>query len=157
MSLLIPRRSIDALRKSIDVVLSCYGIPCTLYIPDLSSYNAAEVLDVYSTPQDYTHTQYTTNVYPEWKPSLHRIKQLGIYAEGESPMIAWFGRTAVNQAGATVDVSISIRSYFEIETEMMPENTNVNNQFEIVDVLPYKFHDAVIKQGFVIAPRRVEI
>jgi len=73
MSKMIPRRSIDVLRNYVDVSLDNYGIDCTLYIPDAASYNAAERLDVYATPDDYTYVPYTTKVFIEWGPYTYRL------------------------------------------------------------------------------------
>ena len=67
MSKLIPQRTMDALRNMVDVSLSVIGIDCTLYIPTVTSYNAAEKLDIYAVPSDYEYEEYTTQVYIEWK------------------------------------------------------------------------------------------
>lgn len=156
MSRAIPRESIDALRQQVDVALENYGIACTLYVPSTSSLNDAETLDVYTVPTDLDYTAYQANVFIEWSPNTHRVRKLGVFTEDESPMLAWFGRKA-SLNGTEVDVDIVPRSYFRVDLEFVPGNQKQNGEFEIVDQIPGKLHDAVIRKGFLITHRRVDI
>lgn len=156
MSKMIPRETIDALRHQVDISLDNFGIDCTLYIPDPDSYNAAEKLDVFATPNDYSYTEYSAKVFIEWNPSTYRLKKLGVFVEDSIPILAWFGNKAVNQADEKVDVDVILHSYFEISPEFIPENQQVTQQFEIVNNIVKGLHDAVIRKGYVIVPRRVQ-
>lgn len=153
MSRMIPRETIDALRKQADVTLDNYGIDCDLYIP--SNLDATEDLDIYAKPTDYKYTHYATKVFIEWSPNQYRLRRYGIYAEDETPIIARFGRTATDDDGVTVNVDISVHSYIRIEMEYVPNNYSDTDEFEIVSVALGNAHDAVIAKVFKLAPRRV--
>ena len=152
MSKMIPRESIDAFRHQVDVSLDMYGIDCTLFIAD--NIDVINDLDVFTTPNDYTYTRYSAKVFIEWKPSTFRLRKLGLFVEDSVPILAWFGNKAVNQAGEEVDIDIVVHSYFEINPEFIPKNQQVTNQFEIVNNIVKGHHDAVIRKGYVIVPKR---
>jgi len=156
MSRMIPRETIDALRHQVNVSLDNYGIDCTLFIPTTTSYDAAEKLDVFSKPSDYSYIEYSAKVFIEWNPSTYRLKKLGVFVEDSIPILAWFGNKAVDQEGESVDVDIVLHSYFEISPEFIPDNQQVTQQFEIVNIIVKGLHDAVIRKGYVIVPRRVQ-
>lgn len=160
MSKLIPRRTIDAIRQVVNVALDVAGISCTLYIPTVTSYNTAEQLDVYNVPQDYTHYQYSTTVFLDWKPSTHRLKKLSLFTEGSLPILAWFPyqATALNGSlvGQTVEIDPNLHSYFRINPEMVPDDYQSVEEFEIVNVSTSGIHDATLTRVYAVAPRRVK-
>jgi len=161
MSNMIPRRVIDTMRHQVDVSLNAYGIDCTLYIPTTESFNAAEKKDVFSTPDDYEYLSYAAKVFIEWQPSTYRLKKLGMFVEGNLPILAWFGNKAIalegSEAGAEVDIDVVRHSYFRMTPEFIPGSYVGVEEFEIVNQIIKNMHDAVILQGFSIAPRRVQI
>lgn len=157
MSRMIPRETIDCLRHQVDISLDNYGIDCTLYIPTVDSSNTAEKLDVFATPNDYKpYVEYSAKVFIEWNPSTYRLRKLGVFVEDSIPILAWFGNKAVNQDKEKVDIDIILRSYFEIPLEFIPENRQASQQFEIVNNIVKGMHDAVIRKGYVIVPRRMQ-
>jgi len=161
MSKMIPRRSIDAFRVQLDVTIDLYGIDCTLYIPSTASLNVAEKLDPYDTPDDYTHTAYSAQVFIEWNPGGKRLRKLGLLVEDEKPILSWFGRYATALtgplSGTKVEVDILLHSWIAIQPEFVPGEYVGEVEFEIIDVVvpPNMIHDAVIGKGFKLAPRRV--
>lgn len=160
MSNMIPRETIDALRKQIDVTLDNFGIDCRLWIPDSTSLGVYESKDAYGEDEDLSYTEYTTKVFINWKPNIHRLQKLGIHVEDQRPIIAWFGKQAApvfgSSAGEMIDVTIKIHSYFRIDPEFVPENVTNSDKFECVDVIIPEFHDALIRQQFLIVPKRTQ-
>jgi hypothetical protein len=160
MSKLIPRRTIDAIRQVVNVALDVAGIDCTLYIPTVTSYNVAETLDVYNTPDDYTYVSYSTTVFLDWKPSTYRLKKLGLFVEGNLPVLAWFPYKATalegSLQGQEVDVDVNLKSYFRITPEFVPDNFEGVEEFEIVNVGVTGLHDATLTRVYSVAPRRVQ-
>lgn len=160
MSKLIPRRTIDAIRKMVEVGLDVIGIACTLYIPTEQSYSTAERLDVYSKPTDYVFTSYSTNVGIKWSPSVYELKKLGLFVEGQTPIMVQFGFHAValegSQIGQTVPINVIRNSYFRIEPEFVFGNYVGISEFQIVNVAT-NLHDASLKRVFSAAPRRVKL
>ncbi len=160
MSKMIPRETIDVFRHQVDVSLDNYGISCTLYIPTNTSYDDAEKLDVFAKPSDYEFISYSAKVFIEWQPSVYRLKKLGMFVEGNLPILAWFGNKATalegSQIGQEVDIDIVKQSYFEINPEYIPSNFIGADQFEVINPIIKGIHDAVILQGFSIAPRRIK-
>jgi hypothetical protein len=160
MSLMIPRETIDALRKQIDVSLNNYGIDCILWIPTGESIGNYEIKDAYATDEDLSYTQYSTKVFINWKPNIHKLQKLGIHVEDQRPITAWFGKQAAPilgpNAGTMIDVTIKIHSYFSINIEYVPGNITDSDKFECIDVIIPEFHDSLIRQQFLITPKRTE-
>lgn len=159
MSKLIPRRTIDAIRQIVNVALDVAGIDCTLYIPTVTSYNAAELEDVYSGPSDYTYLSYSTTVFLDWKPTTHRLKKLGLYTEDSLPILAWFPYNATvlegSDAGTVIEVDPNLKSYFRIAPEFVPDDYEGIEEFQLVNVSVTGIHDAALTRVYSIAPRRV--
>lgn len=160
MSKMIPQRTVDALRWQVDVSLSNFGIPCSLFIPTTASYSDSEDKDVFATPQDLEFVEHQTNVFIEWGASIYKLKKLGIYAEDMVPLIAYFGNEATlasgSGAGDVVDVDICKQSYFTIEPRFIPNDYEGVESFEIVNEAVTGIHDAAITRVFSIVPRRVQ-
>jgi len=160
MSKLIPRRTIDAIRRMVDVGLDATGIACTLYIPTEQSFLTAEKLDVYSKPADYTFTSYNTNVGIKWSPSVYELKKFGLFVEGQTPIMVQFGFNAValegSTAGQIVPINVTRHSYFRIEPEFSSGNYVGVSEFQIVNAAT-NLHDASLKRLFSAAPRRVKL
>ena len=160
MSKLIPQRTINAIRQIVNVALDVAGIDCTLYIPTITSYNTAEKLDVYNTPQDYTHLSYTTTVFFDWKASSYRLKKLGLYTEGAVPILAWFPYKATaldgSLVGTEVEIDPNLRSWFRVNPQYVPDNYSGTEDFEIINVGVSGMHDATLTRVYSVAPRRVE-
>lgn len=160
MSRLIPRRTIDAIRKMVDVGLDSIGIECTLYIPTEQSFLEAEKKDVYSKPADYTYASYSANVGIKWSPSVNELKKFGLFVEGETPIIVQFGFHAIAQegslAGQSVPINVTRHSYFRIEPEFSYGNYVGVSEFQIVNAAT-ALHDASLRRLFSAAPRRVKL
>lgn len=152
---LIPQASIDVLRTYANVILGSIGIPCSLYIPIEATYDTAEQKDAYSTPADYTWTPYACNCWIEWGPSVYRLKKLGLFTEENIPLVVWFPNKATNANGDEVDIDITIKSYFRIDAQHIPDSTIKTEEFELVNETIRGMHDAVVLQGFSAVPRRV--
>jgi len=159
MSKILPRETIDVLRDLVDISLDNYGMDCVLYIPTTVSLDNVEKLDIYSEPSDYVFTSYSTKVFIVWNPSKYRLRKLGIFVEGEIPILAWLPNKAIalegSDAGSSVNIDVVQHSYFEIQSEFIPANFKDVKEFEIVDVIVKGIHDAVVYKGFKIVPRRV--
>lgn len=160
MSQQIPRETIDALRKQVNVSLDNFGVDCDLYIPN--NLSDTETFDIYQTPSDYTFDHYTSKVFINWNPNIYRLKAKGLYTEGELPIMVHFPYEAVDDEGATIEVEILRHSYFSIEPEFVPDDFEGSSghvgleEFELVDVVADKFHDAVIVKSWKAVPRRYE-
>ena len=154
MSKMIPRRSIDALRKAVNVSLDNYGINCDLYVPN--NLSVTETYDIYQKPGDYTFDHYVTTVFINWNPNIYRLKAKGLYVDGELPIIVYFPYRATNDSSNVVEVDILRHSYFVIEPEFIPDNYEGLEEFSIVDIIADKFHDAVVVKSFKAVPRRYE-
>lgn|GEM_PF-6239061 len=159
MSRLIPRETVDAIRHMTDVILDYAGIDCELYIPTVGSYNEAEKLDVYSTPEDYEYIGYSTKVFINWHPNTYQLKKLGLYTEDSLPILVRFGNKAILLGGSDtlVDIDVVIRSYFKISPEFIPNNYQGVSEFEVVNVAVQGLHDAVLTKLYSCAPRRIRI
>jgi len=152
MSKMIPKSVVDVLRGFVDISIGVYGISCTLKVvkyPDEIDYN-----DVDANPEDFVYTEYTTQVWVSWSPNKYKLRKLGIFVEGDIPMICWFANK-IEVEGKDQDVDIVVGSYFIIEPEYVPDSVDAE-EFEIVDVIIPEMHDAVITKAYKIAPRRVK-
>jgi hypothetical protein len=160
MSKLIPRRTIDTIRNNVDVALDIAGIVCTLYIPTNTSYATEEKLDMWSEKEDLSFLSYSSLVYLDWTPKTKRLKQLGLFVEGTTPILGRFGNKATpltgSQAGQLIEVDIVKRSYFRIVPEFVPNDYSGVEDFEVVDIATDSIHDAVLTKMYSIAPRRIK-
>lgn len=155
MSKMIPRETIDALRHQVNISLDNFGIDCTLHIPTVDSYNTAEKLDVFATPNDYIYTEYSAKVFIHWSPNVWFLKKLGLFVEGQVPILAYLGNKAINQDGDEVDVNVVLRSYIKITPEFIPNNYKGVEEFEVVNIGTSHMHDAAIVRVYALTPRRV--
>jgi len=164
MSLMIPRETIDQLRNYIDISLNGYGIDCTLYIPTNTTYSEAEKLDVFATPSDYNFLPYSAKVFIQWTPSIWRLKKLGLFTEGQIPILAYLPNKATvlddssagSDVGDEVEVDIVQHSYIKLLPEYIPDDQKGVEEFEIVDLGLPNFHDAAITKIYKLTPRRVK-
>jgi len=153
----IPQRTVDVLRQHLDIVLLAVGIPCQLFIPTDASYATAEKKDIFSTPADYSHDQYSANCWVEWNPSTYRLKKLGLFTEETLPILVWFGHQATNQSGEVVNVDIVQHSYFKLNAQYIPGNFTEAEEFEIVNIGVRGMHDAMVLKSYSAAPRRKQV
>jgi len=160
MSRMLPRESIDVLRDYVDISLTSYGIDCTLYIPTDVSYSEAEKLDVFATPSDYSFLSYSAKVFIQWTPNIWRLKKLGLFVEGQVPILAYFPNkvTALegSEAGTEVEVDIVKTSYIRIPLEYIPDDQKGVEEFEVINVGTPNMQDAVITKLYSLVPRRVK-
>jgi len=161
MSLIIPRRTIDALRNNVDVALDILGIDCTLYIPTTASLNAHEGNDIFEQPSDLTFLSYSAKCFIVWNPNKYRLRKIGIYTEDDIPMVIWLPNQATalegSEIGTEVDVDIIQRSYIRVTPEFVPNNTTDVTEFELVDLRIKGTHDSVLVKAYKGVPRRIEI
>lgn len=153
MSKMIPRRTIDVLRNFVDVSLDNYGFDVDLYIP--TNIETLQPLDVYAEPTDLKYTHYTAKLFIEWHPSIYRLKNFGIYVEGELPIITYLPNQCTNDSDEEVDVDILKGSYIKIPLEYIPNDFTKYTEFELVDLIVKHMHDAVLVKAYKAVPRRV--
>ena len=133
----------------------CIYIPQNIDTTEDSNLEPIENLDVYVKPSDFQYLHYTAKVWIEWNPNIYRLKKFGIYSEDETPILARFGRKAVNDDGREVDVDICRNSYIKVALQYIPGNYVDVDSFEIVNLGMGNMHDASIIQVYRLAPRRV--
>lgn len=156
MSNLIPSNTVISLRNAVDKILNYYGIDCTLYIPKNISYNEAEKLDIYLADSDLQYDAYETKVFLDFSPDIRKLRKLGLFTENTIPIVAKFGRYAT-PIGQTqpIEVDIPRKSWFVISTEHLSGQNDIT-EFEVVDVVLLEFHDKIIWQERLVAPRRLK-
>lgn len=142
MSQLIPQQTVDALRFSVDMAVSLYGQDVLLFL--ITNQNAVNENTAYLKPSDYTYRQRTTRCWIEWKPDQHRLRKLGLFVEGETPIIAWLSQ----QPDATIN------SFLRVPIQYVPRQYSTD-EFDIVDTLIRGMQDAMVVQAYKIAPRRI--
>lgn len=158
---MLPRESIDVLRDYVDIALDAVGMDCTLYLPTDATYSAAERLDVFAKPSDYSFTSYSAKVFIHWNPSIYKLKKLGLFTEDSLPILVRFGNRATAltgpDAGTLVAIDVSLKSYFEIKPEFIPGNYEGVEQFELVNVASKGMQDALIRRVYSAVPRRLQV
>jgi hypothetical protein len=156
---MIPREVVDQLRNYNDIAIGAFGIACTVYVPTSATYDSAEKLDVFSTPSDYSYNAYTAKVFIHWTPSIWKLKKLGLFVEGQTPILAYFPNKVAyadgSNEGDLVEVDIVQRSYIRIAPEFIPDDTEGVEEYEIVNVGTKNMQDAICVQIYSLVPRRV--
>ncbi len=149
---MIPRESIDVLREFNDIALDSFGFDVDLYVP--TNLKAIEKADIYAEPEDFEYDHYTAKIFIQWSPSVYRLKQLGVYVENELALIVRLPNQCLNDNNVEVDVDILKGSYVKVALEYIPGNLQKYSEFELVDQLIKKAHDAVIIKAWKAVPRR---
>ncbi len=152
MSRMVPRRTIDALRKQVDMSIELWGIDCELYVP--TNIEDVESLDIYVGPSDMEYDKYTTKVFIQWSPSTYRLKNLGVFVENELAIIVRLPSQCYDKDSTLVDVDIFKGSYLRIPLEYVPSNLQKYSEFELVDQVISKMHDAAVVKAWKAVPRR---
>ena len=153
MSKMIPQATIDALRKMVDVSVDAYGTPCTLFIPN--NLDELDANDIYIRPSEIEYDTYETLIWIEWSPNAYRLRNMGLFTEGDLPILARFGRDVTASNSTIQQVDVIKGSYIAIAPQYVPDKFEGQDEFEIVDVLIGKMHDAIVAKLFKIAPRRI--
>lgn len=152
MSNMIPRESIDVFRNFNDIALDNFGFDVDLYVP--TNLKDVESADIYREPEDFEYSHYTAKIFIHWNPSVYRLKQLGVYVENELAIFVRLPNQCLNDDSVEVDVDILKSSYVKVALEYIPGNLQKYTEFELVDQLIKKAHDAVIIKAWKAVPRR---
>ena len=163
MSKMIPVQSVAAFRQQQDVSVDIWGIPCDLFIP--SNLNSVEDDDQYGDDSQYTYDQYTTLVWIVFNPESRRLRKLGMYVEDETPMLASFKSTAIDNSdgsedGDEVEVDVTIGSYIRVDITYVPTEATSDEthyeEFEVADVALGPLHDSTVSKVYKLVARRVD-
>lgn len=147
MSLMLPQSTIDVLRKFVDISVNIYGIDVTLYVPN--NWESVEVLDAYQTTTDLTYTTYNeVKAFINWSPNAYRLRNLGLFTEGELPILVHFPQ---------LPVDIIRGSYIKVPMQSIPNSTWTNDEFEVVDLATGPMHDSQVVNQFKLVPRRTKV
>jgi hypothetical protein len=153
MSKMIPDSMVRILRSYNDFSVKLSGIDCHLYV--VQNNETVEIRDVYAAPSDLNFKEYDTQVKINWNPNKYQLQKYGLYAE-DGGIIAYFPNKLVDESGFEYTTEIPKNSWFTIITEF-PELKYGTNNFDIVDVLVDKMHDAAVIRAYKIAPHRNKI
>lgn len=141
MSLLLQQSAIDAIRANLNLALKMFGQDVALFVPVNDNPGVGSMHD--ADPTRRTWHQVDTRAWIEMKPSISKLKKMGIFAEGEAPMICWIMNS----------FDVKIHSYIRIISQFEPRVYS-SSEFEVVDVLIRAMQDKEALQCFKIAPRR---
>jgi len=144
---IIPYETIDVIKKFNDLAVDIYGIDCTLYIPN--NLTALEPNDAYTDPATITYRTYSDQkVWVEWfAKDIVRLRKLGIFAEGELPIIAYFKNYP----------EVTIKSYIKVPMRYIPGTFNDNDCFEVVDEIMIGTYNTETIRKFKLAPQRRKV
>jgi hypothetical protein len=143
MSGIIPHPTIDVLRKFNDLAVHIYGVECTLFIP--RNLTSLEHNDAYTSPSSILYTEYVhQKVRVNWaEKNIHRLRKLGMFVEGETPIIGYFKNFP----------EVLLQSYIQVPIEYIPDKFDTDC-FEVVDVLMRGTFDAEVIRPYKLAPLR---
>ena len=141
MSRMVPQGVIDAIRQQHDLSVEVYGIGVELCIP--TNLEILEKKDVYLSPDDLVFNTYKTNVIIEWHADTARLRKLGVFTEGELPILMWVPNF----------YPVILKSYVKVDRQFIPREYKVN-EFEVVNVKIRAGWDLEALKLYFIAPRR---
>jgi len=143
MSNQIPVATIDVFRSFNDLAIDQYGIDVNLYIPN--NLNSVESNDAYLCPNQVAYTEYLCQrVWIEWfAKDMVKLRKLGLYAEDEAPILAWFKNCP----------DIILGSYIVVQPRYIPDRYDTD-RFEVVDVILKNTYSGEVFRTFKMAPRR---
>lgn len=144
---LLPQETIDVYRDTIDRVIEIYGFDVELYVPQSSSVEQREGLDIYMEKPDdgkeHFMSPIKTQCFIEWKPEMKRLRRLGIFTEDELPIISWFKNIP----------ELTRNSYIRIPINYQKGEWGTD-EFELIDCLLRNTYNAIVVQAWSLAPRR---
>jgi hypothetical protein len=141
---LLPLRTINTIRDNINTCIDVAGFECDLFI--LNNVRAQEQ-DIYGeSPAAKYNGPIATKVWVEWKPDQRRLRKLGIFVEGQTPLIAWIKNNKEFP-------EITANSYFNVPINYAPNDVKCEN-FELVDRLVRNMYNAIVVECWKIAPLR---
>ena len=143
MGKLIPQATVDALRSFNDISVDTFGIDCQLFVKNNSTRLESE--DVYAKVTDTNYDVSKTQAFIAWNPDHKMLRKLGLFTEGELPIICWFKN----------DPKVVLGSYIKVDMQYVPRNYD-RDEFEIVDILVRGMYDAIVLNAYKLAPRRVK-
>jgi hypothetical protein len=142
MSRMLPESTIQAFRTAHNVVVGVMGVDVLLFRAKNST--AIEPLDAYQMTTDRTFECEPTQAFFEWKPEQYRLRKLGLYTEGELPIICHLKQ----------ELYVPIGSYIKVGIENIPINTFDTEEFEIISSAVPNVHERMVFQIYKVAPRR---
>jgi len=144
MSGIIPNETVNSFRGFNDLAVDIYGIDCDLYVA--LNVTSLEPSDAYMNPSDVVFKNYPQQkVWIKWAvKDVHQLRKLGVFAEGETPIIAFFKNFP----------EIVLHSYIKVELQYIPGGFDTD-EFEVVDILMKGTYGSEILRPFKLAPRRV--
>ena len=148
MSNMIPLALVQSMQVANDVSLAAFGINVELHL--LTNAEAISALDSYlDILKDGQFQVSNEKCFIEWSPNTYRLKKLGLFTEGELPILAYFRSSLV----------IPMHSYVKVPITYMPQDRQQVDQFEIVnsvmgDGVGGKFSDISIISCYHLAPLR---
>jgi len=139
----IPVDTINVLRTFNDLAIDQYGIDVNLYVPN--NLTAIEGNDMYTCPSDITYTEYLCQrVWIEWfAKDMVKLRKLGLFAENEAPIMAWFKNCP----------EVIMGSYIVVKPRYIPDRYDTD-RFEVVDVILKNTYSGEVYKTFKMAPRR---
>jgi hypothetical protein len=142
----IPDSTIKVLRKYNDLTIQNYGIDCTLYVP--TNLTSLEGNDLYTVNTDISYKQYSNQkVWIDWSTKqFDRLRKLGIFNEGDLPIIAFFKNFP----------EVLIHSYIVVPIKYIPEIYDTDS-FEIVNVIALNTYNNEVVRSFKLAPKRDKV
>jgi len=147
---LLPIDVVNTIRQHMDTVVDIYGFPCELYIPKQGHIEQREQLDVYNERPDLGDAGFEevilTKVFIEWAPDIKKLRRLGIFTEGDLPIVGWFKYSEA-------DYNLQRNSYIKININYIPDQWKTD-EFELIDCLIRNMYNAVAIQAWRLAPRR---
>lgn len=139
MSKLFPKELADVLRVNTDSLVELNGQHCRLHKVEGVSYTDTlrdKAIITFKDPID-------TYVLIHWSPEVRRLKALGLFVEGELPILAYF----------KFEDDPNAKDYIELDYHYSIGDMKTN-KFEITD-RKLRGHDAEARAVWVLAPRRI--
>lgn len=143
MSRMVPQETINVLRDFNDVSVELYGIDVKLFVPNNPTANESK--DAYVVPSDVSYESKDAKVFIEWSPEAKRLRKLGVYMEGDTPIIAWFKNIP----------DVKVGTYIQVPIQYVPGVIDTD-EFDVVDIKLKGMYDAEVLKAFKLAPRRVK-
>lgn len=139
---LLPLQTIDTIRQHYSVVIDTYGIPCELYLP--KNIEQQERLDIYNERPSLNYDVIDTKVFIEFQPNAKRLRKLGIFVEGQIPIIGWLKENE----------DIQRNSYIKVDIRNIPSGDWVAERYELVDRLVKSMYNSIIIEAWKLVPLR---
>ena len=140
---LLPIQTIETLRQHQNTIVDIYGFDCKLFIKENYKH---ELNSIYNEDLAPNYKELDSKVFIKWAANTRELKKIGIFVEGDIPIVAFFKNDLAGYG-------LAGGSYIKIDINYAPDKWKTD-KFEIIACLIQNMYNASVIKAYSIVPKR---